>query len=155
MKIIIIIAIIIIIIIIIKWPLLSYSFHQILFGLLPAFHAELSQPVGKPSQITELCAIPMTQKISNRGNTDWKLNNTRKKWINTEKFLHFFFLIFHSHYNIHLLLAVVVFFHFAGKCLVIKKRSFTEEVFQAHHLGPVMPIKITPKCTHEHLHFLF
>ena len=58
--------IIIIIIIIIKWPLLSYSFHQILFGLHPAFHAVLSQPVGKPSQITELCVIPMTENIKSR-----------------------------------------------------------------------------------------
>ena len=50
----------------IKWPLLSYSFHQILFGLHPAFQAVLSQPVGKPSQITELCVIPMTENIKSR-----------------------------------------------------------------------------------------
>ena len=44
-----------------------YSFYQILFCLHPAFHAEVSQPVCKPSQITEFCIVPMIQKLSNCG----------------------------------------------------------------------------------------
>ena len=44
-----------------------YSFYQILLSLHPAFHREVSQPVCKPSQITEFCVIPMMQEISNCG----------------------------------------------------------------------------------------
>ena len=55
-----------------------YSFYQTLFYLHPAFHAGVSQPVCKPSEITEFCVILMIQKISNRGK-HWKLVNARNK----------------------------------------------------------------------------
>ena len=66
-----------------------YSFHQILFCLHPALHAEVSQPVCKPSQITDN-VIPMTQKISNRRKHRKlvKARNTEKKKKNQHRSNH-------------------------------------------------------------------
>ena len=63
-----------------SFHLFYYWFYQILFCLHPAFHAEVSQLVCKPNQITEFCVIPMTQEIYQIArNTDWKLVNARNK----------------------------------------------------------------------------